>query len=57
VAPEVTRTLCALMMVEDLLGEAPEGPRHLHGGLFALPYALDGAIRIAALRGLASEVR
>lgn len=53
-APEVTRTLCALAYVEDVTGATPPGPdpRQLHGGLFALPYALDGAIRVAAARGL-----
>jgi len=57
VPAEVTRTLNALMLIEDLLGDPPSGPRQLHGGLFAMPYALDSAIRVAALRGLAGPAR
>ena len=50
-APEVTRTLCALMYVEDVLGERSPAPRYFHGGLFTLPFSLEGAIRVAALKG------
>ena len=50
-APDVTRTMCALIYVEDILGEPHTGPRYFHGGLFNLPFALEGAIRVAAVKG------
>ncbi len=49
--PEVTRVLCALMYIEDVLGERSSAPIHFHGGLFTLPFSLEGAIRVAALKG------
>ncbi|MEO1173970.1 MAG: hypothetical protein AAFX94_18275, partial [Myxococcota bacterium] len=48
---EFTRTLSTLLYVEDILGAKPERPRHLHGGLFALPYTLESTIRVAAAIG------
>ena len=49
--PEVTRVMCALIYLEDVLSGTTAGPRYFHGGLFTLPFALEGAIRIAALKG------
>lgn len=56
--PAFTRTLSALAYVEDVLGdEVAFSPKHLHGGVFAMPYALESAIRFAAVRGLAGTAR
>ena len=49
--PGVTLTLCALIYLENLLGEPSSHPMHFHGGLFTLPFALEGAIRVAAAKG------
>ena len=48
---DVTRPLCALLYLEDVLGTPRLGPRYFHGGLYNLPYALEGAIRVAAVKG------
>lgn len=65
-APETTRWLSGLLLLQDWL--EPERPddegssaeraralraRQVHGGLYALPYALEPAIRVAAVLGLA----
>lgn len=52
--PKITRTLSALAYIEDVTGAEPPSreARQIHGGLFAIPFALDGAIQIAAVRGL-----
>lgn len=49
--PEVTRTLSTLLYIEDILGPHPAPSRHLHGGMFAVPFTLESAIRIAAVIG------
>jgi hypothetical protein len=57
--PSSARALSALLTVHDVL--APEGQdkslfcRQIHGGVHAQPYALDGLIRVAALRGIAQR--
>lgn len=48
---EVTRSLGALIYVDQVLGEPDDAPRNFHGGLYHLPFALEGAIRVAALKG------
>ena len=48
---EVTRTLCALIYLETIVGESPLEPQYFHGGLFHMPFALDSAIRVAAAAG------
>lgn len=57
--PATTRALAGLLLLHDLLH--PEGPtkdpsglfsRQIHGGVFAMSDALDGAIRVAALDGI-----
>jgi len=61
--PETTRTLGALLLVADLIGSngddagAPGRPsgRHVHGGVHSMPYALDEAIRVAAVLGFAER--
>lgn len=54
-APQTTRALCGLLSLHDLLNPAADrlGPRHIHGGVFALPYPINPAIQTAALIGLA----
>jgi len=55
-APQTTRALCGLLSLHDLLAPADAarlGPRHIHGGVFALPYPINPAIQTAALIGLA----
>lgn len=62
-APETTRWLSGLLLLHDWLGPEPAGDeaeraralraKQVHGGLYALPYELDRAIRVAALLGLA----
>ena len=54
-APQTTRALCGLLSLHDLLNPAAArlGPRHIHGGVFALPYPINPAIQTAALIGLA----
>lgn len=55
-APQTTRALCGLLSLHDLLDPAAAarlGPRHIHGGVFALPYPINPAIQTAALIGLA----
>lgn len=54
-APQTTRALCGLLSLHDLLNPAAPrlGPRHIHGGVFALPYPINPAIQTAALIGLA----
>lgn len=52
--PDFTRTLSGLAYVEDVTGSssATFAEKHLHGGVFALPWSLESAIRLAAARGL-----
>lgn len=54
-----TRTLSGLAYLHDALHPAAESfrPKHLHGGVFTLPYALESAIRVAAGRGLFGGAR
>lgn len=56
--PASSRALSSLLTVRDVL--APPSThalfaRQLHGGVHAQPYALDGLIRVAALRGFAQK--
>jgi hypothetical protein len=57
--PAFTRTLSGLAYVEDVTGSASStfAEKHLDGGVFALPYALESAIRLAAVRGLFGKAR
>ncbi len=62
-APETTRWLNGLLVLHDLLADPPDADsaaeraralhaQQVHGGIYALPYALDPAITAAALIGL-----
>jgi hypothetical protein len=67
--PATTRALSGLLMLHDLLNpNAPaalaEGAadkadallsQQIHGGVFGLPWALEGVIRVAAVVGLANQ--
>jgi hypothetical protein len=68
--PETTRTLSGLLMLHDLLNPAAPAlsgalapaqkatallAQQVHGGIYTLPFVLDGVIRAAALVGLATE--
>lgn len=66
--PVTTRELQALVLVHDLTSDdAPCGradpleraralwSQQSHGGVYAQPYALDGAIRVAAVQGFAQR--
>ncbi|MEL6543812.1 MAG: hypothetical protein AAFQ82_04245, partial [Myxococcota bacterium] len=55
--PEVTRTLSTLLYVEDVLGEAPNAPRHLHGGVLPMPFSLESALKVAAGIGVLRRKR
>ncbi len=55
--PEVTRTLSTLLYIEDILGEKPSGPRHLHGGVLPMPFSLESALKIAAAIGVVKRKR
>ncbi|MEL6338629.1 MAG: hypothetical protein AAFP04_06550 [Myxococcota bacterium] len=48
---QFTRTLAAMLYIEDILGEKPDRHRHLHGGVLPLPFSLESAIRVAAAVG------
>lgn len=66
--PETTRALTVLLMLHDLLNPEAAGQassslppaqklsqihaQQLHGGIYNLPYALESAIRIAAVLGM-----
>lgn len=65
--PETTRNLNGLLAIQDVIGKAtPNGKatpsaselahalftQQIHGGIYSNPYALDGAISVAAVRGL-----
>lgn len=50
---DVTRTLTTLLYIEDVLGEPPSRPRHLHGGAFSIPYSGESALRVATAIGFA----
>ena len=65
-APETTRALNGLLMLHDLLNpRAPGAPGHtdpvalfsqrFHGGFHVVPSAIDPALRVAALIGLARQ--
>jgi len=60
--PDVTRTLNGLLMIADLLrpasGDADArierlSEQQVHGGVFAMPYGIETAIRVGAVIGLA----
>lgn len=60
--PATTRTLCAMLMIHDLFSGVAEldaetpgrlFERQIHGGVYAMPDALDGAIKVAAGLGAA----
>jgi hypothetical protein len=58
--PESTRALLGLLMLHDLLADAPEPTPlsvRVHGGLHALPYPVEPALRVAALIGFARRPR
>ena len=48
---QFTRTLAAMLYIEDVMGEKPDRHRHLHGGVLPLPFSLESAIRVAAAVG------
>jgi hypothetical protein len=62
-----TRALSGLLMLHDVLHTGPTGAlspqaraaalhtRQVHGGIYGLPYVLEGVIRSAALLGMASR--
>jgi hypothetical protein len=62
-----TRALSGLLMLHDILPSAPSPDlapreraqalhaRQIHGGIYGLPYVLEGVIRSAALLGMASH--
>lgn len=59
--PATTRSMCALLMLHDVLSGTtdfdPAHPEHLferqiHGGIYSMPDALDGAIKVAAALGV-----
>jgi hypothetical protein len=55
-APETTRSLSGLLVLHDLLeGERAPAPlsQRVHGGLHVLPYAVEPALRVAAMLGFA----
>jgi hypothetical protein len=67
-APSTARRVAALLMVSDVVAPRRTPPsssrrarlsalfaRQFHGGVHAQPYALDGIIRVAALKGLAQR--
>jgi hypothetical protein len=69
--PETTRALSVLLMLHDLLNPEAAGQagssvtaaqkpglihaQQMHGGIYNLPYALESAIRIAALLGMGKD--
>lgn len=68
--PVVSRSLAALMLLDDVLGARSKTTRvmtsdaqrraqlfakQVHGGVHAQPFALDGIVRMAALKGLAQR--
>ena len=55
--PAVTRTLSTLLYIEDILGEKPAGPRHLHGGVLPMPFSLESALKVAAAIGVVKRKR
>lgn len=55
--PEVTRTLSTLLYIEDVLGDKPTHPRHLHGGVLPMPFSLESALKVAAAAGVVKRRR